>query len=173
MLIKNIIISTFILLLTTSVTYAMQSDLKTPDEAAFSYQLTVNENSMECFRTLQCLIEENPFKNSNLDQIRLNNSRAQRFMVEGSSENEELKAVYLANGTLVEASVTQRNIVLPRKIYEKLATGELESWTMIENELNIKNFDETTKRYKVVLKRDNDVRVEYFDRYGERIHINI
>jgi hypothetical protein len=149
----------------------MQTDLNTPEEAAYSYQLTVNENSMECFRTLQCLIKENPFKNSNLDQIRLNNSRAQRFMVEGSSENEELQAVYLGNGTLVEASVVQRNIILPKKIYNTLATGELGHWTMIGNECIIKNFDETTKRYKVVLKLDHDVRVEYFDRNGERIQI--
>lgn len=173
MLIKNIIISTVIFAFSVISSHAMQSEISAPEEASHSYQLTVNDNTMDCFRSLQCLIEENPFKNSNLDRIRLNNSRAQRFMVEGSSENEELKAVYLANGDLVEAKVIQRNIVLPRRIYETLASNELSSWTMIENKLEIKNFDENTKRYQVVLSRDSEVRVEYFDKNGDWIQIHM
>ena len=169
MLLKNIIIPALFFAISATATFAFQPVIDVPEEPVYSYHLTVNENSMACFQTLQCLISENPFKNSNLDKIRLNNSKSQRFLVEGSSENEELHAVYQGNGTLIEATVIQRNIILPKKIYETLAAGEFESWTMIENKLEIKNFVENTKQYTVVLSRDNEVRVEYFDKTGNLI----
>lgn len=136
------------------------------DEVFDPVPLTITIDKFDCFQRLQCLKRENPFKNSNLERIRFDNNRAGSYVVEGSSKNETLHAVYNGNGDLLKATVIQQNIPMPRAINEALFSGELQDWTMIGNELLIENFDKERMQYKVILQNEGEVRVEYFDRYG-------
>jgi len=165
MLLKNILITTCLISLISLPAISQQSAENTESE----YELApraITIDKFDCFQTLQCLKRENPFKKSNLDNIRINDNRSSRFIVEGSSKNETLHAVYTNSGELVKATVIQRNIPMPRTINEALVTGEYKSWTVIGNELVIENFDKERMQYKVILENEGEVRVEYFDRNG-------
>lgn len=166
MLLKNIIITTVILVITSTpaISFQTSSTGVTDDEPGTS--LAIQESNFSCFQNLQCLIDENPFKKSNLGDIKLNNNRAQNYVIEGSSKNEEIYAVYDAGGRLLKATALQRNIALPRTITEVLAADEFKAWRMIGNELVIQNFDKDSMQYKVILQNGDEVRVEYFDRKG-------
>lgn len=134
------------------------------------YTLTIHEGNFSCFRDLNCLKNNNPFRNSNLDKVYPNNYRSGNYIIEGSSRNEDIHAVYNGQGELLKATVIQRNIVLPKNLSELLINDEFKSWTMIGNEVEIHDFDKNKITYKIVLSRDGEVRVEHFDSYGQRLN---
>jgi hypothetical protein len=166
MMLKNIILTTLLLALTCTTIASSQNTSETTKENKPNANLTINESNFSCFESLQCLKRENPFNSNNLDRLNLN-GQSEMYVVEGSSKNESMHAVYDANGSLVKATVIQRNIILPRSIYEALSSEEFEDWTMIGNELVVKNFDKNSMEYKVVLESGDDIRVEYFNKNGE------
>jgi hypothetical protein len=106
--------------------------------------LTINESNLWCFQSLQCLKSENPFENSNLDEVRLNDT-TEKFVVEGKAKNEEMYAEYDGlTGSLIKSTVIQRNIHLPNKILVELTTGDFKDWTMVGNKRVIKNFSKNS-----------------------------
>ncbi|TVR34010.1 MAG: hypothetical protein EA390_03465 [Balneolaceae bacterium] len=153
--------------MTSSAAFSLQASQMSTDGETLKTALTITEDNFSCFRSLECLKRNNPFPKSDLSKIRLNDFRSEGYTIEGSSKNESLHAEYNYRGDLVKATVIQRNIPLPKAINDILASGELESWTMIGNELVIRNFDRSTMQYKVILLRDDDIRVEYFNKHGE------
>lgn len=168
MLSKNIFLTIILLIFVCTPAFSLQmaEAISTDDPDTPQRGLTINEENLSCFQSLQCLKRENPFQKSNLEDIKLNN-QTDRFVVEGSTKNETLYAEYDGNGELIKATVIQRNIVLPRTINRVLTTGELENWMIIGNELVIENFDKSRMEYKVILEHEGEVRVEYFDHKGE------
>ncbi len=170
MLLKNILITTCLISLISFPAISQEVDTNKVDDKNEFTPRTISIDKFDCFQTLQCLQRENPFKNSNLGNIRINDNRSNRFIVEGSSKNETLHAVYTNSGELVKATVIQRNIPMPRAISETLLTGEYESWKVIGNELVIEDFDEERMQYKVILQNEDEVRVEFLDRNGKFIN---
>jgi|GEM_PF-961633 len=170
MLLKITLLTACLLAMATSPVAAQYDNSKMTDDVFQTSSLTITLDKFDCFQKLQCLKRENPFKNSNLDRIRLNNNRTASYVVEGSSKNETLHAVYNSNGDLVKATVIQRNIPMPRAINRALVSDELQEWTLIGNELVIENFDKERMQYKVILQNDGEVRVEYFDRFGHSLN---
>lgn len=168
MLITKIITTTLVTLLMGLPAVALQGSSSTTDDTKTNNSLMIHEDNFSCFQNLQCLMKDNPFRTSNLDDIRFNNHEYQTYVVEGTSKNEEVYAVYDQDGLLIESTVTQRNIVLPEKISRSLVSSEFRDWTLIGNELEVRNFDKNTMLYKVVLQNGEEVRVEYFDRNGNR-----
>lgn len=132
--------------------------------------LTIQQENFECFQNLQCLKQNNPFKNSNLDEVNLNQNRSERFVIEGSAKNESIYAVYNHQGDLVKATVIQRNIALPQSVVNSLISGEFNDWKIVGNEVVIENFDAEQIQYKVVLENDSEIRMEYFDRNGQPLN---
>jgi hypothetical protein len=167
MLLKNLLIILSIFALTISSASAFQMPAETDYSEPPREGLTISEDNFSCFQHLQCLIKENPFQKSNLNDIRLNNSHVERYVVEGSSKNESMHAVYTSRGDLIKATVIQKNIVLPKAISDVLASGNFKPWTVIGTELVIENFDKNQMQYKVVLQHEGEVRIEYFNKYGE------
>ncbi len=86
MLTKNLILTLclFVIASTPVFSFQMSSDEITPNEPRKS--LTIHEGNFSCFQSLQCLIRENPFPKSNLDEVNLNNN-SEKFVVEGTSKN--------------------------------------------------------------------------------------
>lgn len=166
MLLKNILIAAAILVMTCTQAVALQVAIGESDTESPQNSLTITEKNFSCFQSLQCLINENPFKKSNLDKIRLNSNQTRNYVIEGTSKNEEVYAEYDSSGKLIKATVVQRNIAVPRSISMVLAQGEYQSYKMIGNEVVIQNFDPYSMMYKIVLQNEDEVRVEYFDRYG-------
>lgn len=166
MLLKNLILTIclFVITSTPASSFQMSSDELNPEKPRKS--LTIHESNFSCFQSLQCLIRENPFPKSNLDEVRLNNN-SEKFVVEGTSKNETMHAVYNGSGDLIKATVIQRNIALPKTILRVLTSSEFDDWSLIGNELVIENFDKDSMQYKVILKNGDEVRVEYFDKYGQ------
>ena len=168
MLMKNLILTSLVLVLTATQALSFQNSATANDYELPRNNLTIQESHYSCFQTLQCLKKENPFKNSNLNQINFHSGSSATYVIDGRSDYESIHAVYDNKGFLVKATVIQRNILLPRSISQVLISDDYagDGWVMIANELEIKNFDEKTMQFKVVLNRDDEVRVEYFDRYG-------
>lgn len=166
MLLKTTLLSTCLLAMAASPAAAQHDKSNVFDDVFEPTSLTITIDKFDCFQTLQCLQRENPFRNSDLANIRFNNNRTDNYVVEGSSKNETLHAVYSSNGDLLKATVIQRNIPMPRAINETLVSEEFQGWTLIGNELRIENFDKERMQYQVILQNEGEVRIEYFDRYG-------
>lgn len=166
MLLKNIILITIALAVSISPAISQHTTGDNIENDTPQNTRIIVEENFSCFQSLKCLQKENPFKKSNLNEVRLNSNSTERYVVEGSSKNESMHAVYNSNGELIRATVIQRNIPTPRAITEVLATGEFKAWQIIGNELVIENFDKQTMQYKVILQNDKEVRVEHFDRHG-------
>ena len=166
MLLKNIFLITCIIAL--SGTYAFSDPLTeaTADTTQPPGTLTIHVSNYSCFQSLECLKEENPFINSNLDEIVFNPHRYEKYIVKGSSNNEDVYAIYDGRGDLVNATLRQRNIKLPSEIYEVLLSDSYSPWNIIGNELVVHNFDIKSMTYKVILSMNGEVKVEYFDRHG-------
>lgn len=157
-------LSILILIVTSSPSFALQqsTDTEKPGKG-----LTIQKEDFSCFMNLKCLQKENPFQNKELSEIRLNNVQSKRYVIEGTSGQESMHAEYNSKGELIKATVIQKNITLPKPILNTLGSAELASWTMIGNELVVKNFDKNSMEYKVVLQKDSEIIVEYFNKYGE------
>lgn len=165
MLSKNLILTTLLL----AIVYAPAAFSQAPPTQEYEpsdSQLSIQENNLYCFQTLQCLRAENPFNNSSIADIMLNDTQ-EKYVIEGKSRNEELYAEYNGkNGTLIKATVIQRNIILPKHLLVTLTSGEFKSWTMVGNKRTIKNFSKDSIEYEVVLMKDGELRIEYFDSNG-------
>ena len=164
---KLIILTMLLFVTAAAYTEAQQpaSDRTSPEGPKSS--LTINEDNFACFKNLHCLKDENLFRNNNLDMVKNSNSRYEKFIVEGSTENEELFAEYDHRGNLIRSTVIQRNIPLPGVIRMQLIDEEFKSWKMIGNERVIYNFDSNSIEYKLILQKDDNIRVVYFDHKGQ------
>lgn len=170
MLLPQILLSLFLASAAALPTLATEHEKPVVNPDTTRYSLTIHEGNFACFQNLNCLKQNNPFSTSNLDQVILGNHRTGTYTIEGSSRNEDIYAVYNAQGELMRAKVIQRNILLPKQLREILVNDEFKSWTMIGNEVEILNFDKNLITFKVVLSRDGEVRVEHFDKHGQRMN---
>lgn len=162
---KTILIIFTILLFvsTASQTVAQQpvTDTSSPPD------LTVTVENLNCFKSLECIQKNNLFVKSNLDIFKKGNGRYEGYTLEGSAEGEEFFAQYDYRGDLMRSTVTQRNIPLPNVISRQLIDENFNSWNMIGNERVIKNFDNKSIEYKLILQKDANIRVVYFDHKGQ------
>jgi hypothetical protein len=170
MVLLHFIISLFLTMGSVQPQLANGQDLAAFNPDTTVYSLTIHEGNFSCFRDLNCLKDKNPFRSSNLDEVRPASNLTGNFIIEGSSRNEEIYAMYNGRGELLKATVIQRNIVLPKNLREILINDEFKSWTMIGNEVEIQDFDKNKVTYKIVLSRDGEVRVEHFDSYGQKVN---
>lgn len=167
MLFKNITLTLLVFAVSAipNIAAAQASSAKTDADNNLS-KLTIQENNFSCYQNLQCLKQNNPFKNSNLDEMRINSNRISKYVIEGSSRDEEIYAEYNRHGDLITATVIQRNIVLPMELMETLFSDEFNSWKMIGNELVVEDFDKHRMQYKIILQKDDMTKIETFDRNG-------
>jgi hypothetical protein len=167
MLQKTITLTICLLLAAALQANALQKNQSTDMEVNQKRSLAYAEENFRCFQSLQCLKRENPFPNSNLGSLNLNNNRVEQYVVEGSSENGTMHAIYNSQGDLIKATVIQRDVALPKAVADVLVSGEYRNWTMIGNEIEVRNFDKDQIRYKVILQKDTQIKIEYLNRHGE------
>lgn len=168
MLLKNLIfLSVCLLALTSTQAIAFQNTMDADGSKKTQMNLTITEDKFPCFQSLECLKRENIFPDSNLKNVNIFMDRMDGYITEGSSDSESLYAVYNRKGELVKATVIQRDIPLPIALINTLGMEEFSSWTVVGNELEIKNFDKNQMVYKVILQNGNKIRVEHFNKHGE------
>ncbi len=155
------------LLATALQAQAQQSSNPSVLEVTEQRVLAYAEENFRCFQNLNCLKREDPFPSSNLGSFNLNNNRFDQYVVEGSSENGTMHAVYNNRGELIKAKVIQRNVALPKAVADVLASGEFKEWIQISNEVTVINFDRSQVQYMVILERDGEIRIEYLNIDGE------
>ncbi|WP_406672466.1 hypothetical protein [Natronospira sp.] len=161
---------TKLILLTISLfaSAAVQAEAQQPAiDKTSPTNLTVKVENLTCFKSLRCIQEENLFFKINLDIFKNGNGRYYGYTIEGSTKNEELFAQYDHRGDLIRSNVVQRNIPLSREILIQLINEEFNSWSMIGNERVIKNFDNKSIEYKLILQKEDEIRVVYFDYKGQ------
>lgn len=167
---KQSLLFTFLLVLAHSTVYSFQNSQTLPalsEKSEKRQTFTISEDHFDCFKTLQCLLREVPVTINNMNDIRLTHNRTDRIRVKGSNEKINLEAVYNGNGHLIKSTIILRNVALPRSVTTILVSGEFTSWQMIGNEVAVENFNSKTIQYKVILKRGDDVKIEYFNNMGE------
>jgi len=162
---KTIIIAILLFVFTTVLTMAQQPEIN----EASPPDLSVKMENLACFKSMRCIQKQNLFVKSNLDIFRNGNSRFDGYTIEGSTVNEELFAQYDSKGGLIRSNVIQRNIPLSREIRNQLTNEEFNSWRMIGNERMIKNFDRKSIEYKLILQREEEIRIVYFDHKGQNL----
>lgn len=170
MLKKTIILTSCLLLLSALQAHALQNSNPTDMEVTQKRAFAHAEENFKCFQSLSCLKRENPFLNSNLGSVNLNNNRYGHYVVEGRSENGSMHAVYDNRGELIKAKVIQRNAALPKAVADVLATGEFKEWTQIGNEVEVIDFDRNKVQYMVILEREGEIRIEYLNIDGKLLN---
>ena len=166
MLLKKILLTICITVLSATYAFSVHLSEVNADTSTQTGSLTIHIDSYSCFQNLECLKKENPFNNSNLDEIVFNPHRYEKYIVKGTSNNEDIYAIYDGRGEMINATLRQRNIKLPSAIHEALLSDSYNTWNMIGNELVVHNFDVKSMTYKVILSMNGEVKVEYFDRHG-------
>lgn len=130
----------------------------------------ISENYYNCFKELHCLKNNREIREKGLD-IQFDRKRHfKEYQLSGETRNEKLDAVYDDQGRLIEARLVRVNFALPRFITEQLVTGQYADWRMIGNEMVVENFDAKTTRYKVILQKEDQGTVLYFDRHGNQMN---
>lgn len=163
----KIIFTTLIVSIMTSVqVFSQQMSEPLYNTEEMQTGMTINEDDFTCFQDLQCLKLKNPFNNSNLNEFNYNSNSYESYVINGSSRDEEVYAVYDKKGRLIKATLTQRNFRLPKAIEEALRDSEFADWKVVGSELTVENFDKRKMQYKVVLQNEGIVRVTQFDRDG-------
>lgn len=163
----KIVFTTLILSMLTNVQVFSQHISETSDiTEREKIGMAINEKDFKCFQDLQCLKVNNPFSMSNLNDFNYYSKRYESYVVNGSSRDEEVYAVYDNKGRLMRATLTQRNIKLPETIEEALSEGEFANWRVVGTELTVENFESKSMQYKVVIQNEGFVRVAHFDSDG-------
>ena len=153
----------------TSLTYAQGNeyppkpmvilDMQNPNNTFLD-----NESNYTCLRDIKCLKRQKRFNFKLEGNVR----NANKYIVKGQSKNEHLYAEYGGNGKLINSRYVLLNVRVPGKIRQYLTSGEYEGWKMIGNEKTVLSFNPKTTEYSIILQKDNDSIVLYFDRLGNR-----
>lgn len=88
------------------------------------------------------------------------------YKLDGKGKNASLYAVYDKDGNLIRASYITKNTLLPRTIYRHLATDNYLDWTMTSNKKVVTNFDASSTKYEVELKKGKVKQILNFDNAG-------
>jgi len=126
----------------------------------------IGEKEYRCFRELDCLKRNRELIDKGLN-IKFNGSNASDlYILQGESRNEKIYAEYNSRGLLMHGYLIRTNVMLPAEIRNTLNEIGYSDWRVIGNEVEIVNFDRKSTEYKVVLQKDDEVRVVQFDRNG-------
>lgn len=128
--------------------------------------LTISEEDFRCFRELNCLKRNTMLREKGLNVNFSSHAPSDRYILKGESKNEKVYAEYNDKGDLVKGVLVRTDVILPSEIRNRLSSGEYKDWTMIGNEITITNFDSRNTEYKVIVQKEGEAKVLYFDRKG-------
>lgn len=171
---KLILLVTAVLICVTSMAGILQA--QSSADLAMTYEATpetlpvvINEDDFSCMASLDCLRNNKLIagKGWNVSFKNLGRQHSNHYLLNGTGENEELRAMYDANGRLMEAKLTRKNTRLPSAIRSYIATGEYKDWTMSANEMTVRDFNPEKTTYVVHLRDHSKLHVLHFDHQGE------
>jgi hypothetical protein len=126
----------------------------------------IDESDFSCFRDLNCLKSNRALRDKGLNVTFNDHLGSDRFILEGESRNERIYAEYNDRGGLVKGVLMRTNAILPKPLMDNLASGDYAGWQMIGNEMSVQHFDARTTEYKVILQKEGEAKILYFDRFG-------
>lgn len=92
---------------------------------------------------------------------------ANEYIVTATGKNIKCEATYDAMGRLISSKTVATNVKLPLNIAQSIYK-DYPDWTITEDQMVIRNFDESTKYYQVVIAKEGDEQTLYFDSKGNK-----
>lgn len=156
--------------LTGSLQAQTQSDLAVfhPEMAKFK-SIAITENDYECFQHLDC-IKDNymlSLQRWNISLTDKNVSNAPNYVLKGEAENEMIRAIYNAEGSLLEAEHIRKNTRLPNIVRNQINQPEFSDWRMTNNQIIVKDFSPEQTTYIVQLEKLQYQQEIHFNYQGE------
>lgn len=172
---SSILTISFILILSTVNTVNAQSfECPDPsvkgDQEKTSSKIFITEEDYPCFQSIDCLKTSQKFKDRGWNiAFKEDIQIPDEYVMRGEVTNMYLNARYDRRGNLIESTLYRKNTALPSSVRRQLVQDDLTGWTMIENEMVVNDFEVQKTEYKIVLEKDDNTQILYFDNEGNRI----
>jgi hypothetical protein len=150
-----------------------QSDLALvyPEAAEFA-PIIITESDYNCLQNLDCIKDTHflSLRRWNITFIDENIRNAPNYILKGHADNEEIRAIYDSDGSLLEAEHIRKNIRLPLSVRNQISQPEFSGWKMTSNSMTVRDFSPEQTTYVVKLEKSRHNQEVHFNREGEMIY---
>jgi hypothetical protein len=171
-----ILLVTAFLICLTSIAGILQA--QSNSDLAMTYEakpdiipFEIHETDYTCLTSLDCLRNNHLMaaKGWNVSFNNMGGQHTSQYVLNGTGENEVLRAIYDSNGRMIEAIHTRKNTRLPSAIRNFIASGEYKDWTMTANEMSVRDFNPEKTTYVVNMRNQNQRHILHFNHKGENV----
>jgi hypothetical protein len=150
-----------------------QSDLALvhPEVAEFA-PIIITESDYSCLQNLDCIKDTHflSLRRWNISFTNENVRNASNYMLKGQADNEEIRAIYDADGSLIEAEHIRKNTRLPLTILNQISQPDFSGWKMTSNQVTVKDFNPENTTYIVQMEKSQHNQEIHFNHDGEIIY---
>ncbi len=142
-----------------------------PEVAEFA-PIIITESDYSCLQNLDCIKDTHflSLRRWNISFTNENVSNVSKYMLKGQAENEEIRAIYDSDGSLIEAEHIRKNTRLPLAVRNQISQPEFSGWKMTSNQVIVKDFDPKNTTYIVQLEKSQHDQEIHFNHDGEMIY---
>lgn len=95
-------------------------------------------------------------------------NRADRYVATAKGKNITCESIYDSKGNLISSKTVATNVKLPSIILQTIY-ADYPDWRITEDQMVVKDFDESTKFYKVIITKDGTKQTLYYDAKGSKM----
>jgi hypothetical protein len=128
----------------------------------------------ECLQSLECVQSSQSLKSKGWSFIfdETVDEYARELTAIMKSENIFFFAIYDHEGYVIRSDYKRNNSALPLCLLAYLAEGDYKGWQITGSELEIRDFDPATVKYKVILENKTSAKSEVYDYdFIESLHL--
>jgi hypothetical protein len=95
-------------------------------------------------------------------------NRADKYVATATGKNITCESIYDSRGNLISSKTVASNFKLPSVILQAIY-ADYPDWKITEDQMVIRDFDESTKYYKVIITKDGTRQSLYYNAKGKRM----
>ncbi|MDX1585272.1 MAG: PepSY-like domain-containing protein [Balneolaceae bacterium] len=95
-------------------------------------------------------------------------NRADKYVATAKGKNITCESVYDSKGNLISSKTVATNLKLPSTILQAIY-ADYPDWRITEDQMVVRDFDESTKYYKVIISKDGAKQTLYYDAKGKKM----
>lgn len=95
-------------------------------------------------------------------------NKADKYVATAKGRNITCESIYDSRGNLISSKTVASNVKLPSDILQAIY-ADFPDWKITEDQMVIRDFDESTKYYQVIITKDGATQSLYYDGNGNKI----
>lgn len=96
-------------------------------------------------------------------------NRADRYVATAKGINITCESIYDSKGNLISSKTVATNVKIPSVILQAIY-ADYPNWKITEDQMVVRDFDESTKYYKVIITKDGAKQTLYYDAKGNKMN---